>query len=61
MVEKILKSNTKDFDNKLLNYSVQINALNYLKKNNQIKDDLYKKVKSTITANYTVECNKKNI
>lgn len=61
MVEKILKNNTKDFDNNLLNYSVQINALNYLKKNNKIKDEFYKKVKCAITSNYTLENNKKII
>jgi len=61
MIEKILKDNAKDFDSKLLNYSVQINALNYLKKNNNIKEELYKKVKSTITNVYTMECNKKII
>ena len=58
MIEKILKDNAKDFDSKLLNYSVQINAL---KKNNNIKEELYKKVKSTITNVYTMECNKKII
>ncbi len=58
MVEEILKDNTKEFDKKLLKYSVQITALNHLKENNQIKEKMYEKVKCAITDNYTMELNK---
>ena len=58
MVEKIIKNNIEDFDNSLLEYSIQIKGLNYLKKKNAIKDELYNKVKSAITINYTLEINK---
>ena len=57
MIERVLKDNIKDFDCDLLEYTVQIRALNYLKKRKLIKDDLYEKVKSVITQNYTLEIN----
>lgn len=55
MIVKILNNNTKEFDNGLLEYSIQIKALNYLKKNGKIKEDFYEKVKSVINNNYTIE------
>ena len=58
MVDKIIKNNIQKFDNSLLEYSIQIKGLNYLKKKNVIKDELYKKVKSAITLNHTLEINK---
>ncbi len=58
MVDKIIKNNIEDFDNSLLEYSIQIKGLNYLKKKNAIKDELYKKVKSVITQNHTLEISK---
>lgn len=58
MVDKILKSNIKEFDNELLEYSIQIKALNYLKKRNVIENELYEKVKSAIIPKRTMETNK---
>ena len=58
MVDKIIKNNIEDFDNSVLEYSIQIKGLNYLKKKNAIKDELYKKVKSVITQNHTLEISK---
>ena len=58
MIEKILKNNLQEFDNDLLEYCIQIKGLNYLKKNNAIEEELYKKVKYAITLNRTMETNK---
>lgn len=57
MVERILVDNSNNFDKQLLAYSIQLNALNYLKKNNQIKEDCYIKVKSALSENYRMESN----
>lgn len=57
MIVKVLKNNAKEFDKNLLDYSIQLNALNYLKRNGKIQDQFYNKVKSTIIQNYTLENN----
>lgn len=54
MVKEIILDNTPKFDKQLLNYSLQIKALNYLKNNNSINNELYEKVKSIFYANYTL-------
>lgn len=59
MVDKIIQNNSNDFDHKLLEYSVQLKALNYLRKNDNIKDEMYKKVKNAINENYRIEVNKR--
>ncbi len=59
MIEKVIQNNTNDFNHELLEYSVQLKALNYLKKNDNIKDEMYKKIKSAITENYKMEINKR--
>ena len=53
-----MKEKTPITDNSLLEYSIQIKGLNYLKKKKEIKDELYKKVKSVITQNHTLEISK---
>lgn len=59
MIERVIQNNTNDFNHELLEYSVQLKALNYLKKNDNIKDEMYKKIKSAITENYKMEITKK--
>jgi len=53
MIDKILENNINEFDGKLVEYSLQIKILNHLRKNNDIEDKLYKKIKSKIEKNYS--------
>lgn len=55
MLVEILKDNTKEFDKELLDYAIQLSALNYLKRNGGIKEKIYNKVKCAIIPNYTFE------
>ena len=54
MIVKVIKDNTESFDKGLLEYSIQLNALNYLKRKGMIEEKKYNKVKCTINRNYTL-------
>ena len=58
MIDVVIKNNISDFDFDLLEYSIQIKGLNYLKKNNYIGDNFYNDVKSVIAKNYTIAISK---
>ena len=54
MIVKIIKDNIEKFDKGLLEYSIQLNALNYLKRKGMIEEKNYNKIKCTINRNYTL-------
>ena len=52
MIEKIFINNSERYNEKVIEYCLNIKALNLLKSNNAIKDELYNKVKKKINDNY---------
>ncbi len=51
MIEKVLTNNSEKVDKKLLQYTLQLRALNYLKNNNKIDEIVYKTTKAKINKN----------
>lgn len=48
MVEEILIDNSKKMDKNLIQYTLQLRALNYLKVNNKIDEKVYKSIKEKL-------------
>lgn len=51
LIEKVLTNNSEKVDKKLLQYTLQLRALNYLKNNNKIDEIVYKSTKAKINKN----------
>ena len=51
MIEKILTNNSEKVDKKLVQYTLQLRALNHLKNNNKIDEKVYKFTKARINKN----------
>lgn len=51
MIEKILTNNSQKVDKKLVQYALQLRALNHLKNNNKIDEIVYKSTKAKINKN----------
>lgn len=51
MINEILTNNSEKVDKKLIQYTLQLRALNYLKNNNKIDERIYKSTKAKINKN----------
>jgi hypothetical protein len=51
LIEKVLTNNSEKVDKKLLQYTLQLRALNHLKNNNKIDEIVYKSTKAKINKN----------
>ena len=51
MIDEILTNNSEKVDKKLLQYTLQLRALNHLKNNNKIDEIVYKSTKAKINKN----------
>lgn len=51
MVEEILINNSKQVDKNLIQYTLQLRALNYLKGNNKIDEKIYRTTKDRLNKN----------
>lgn len=51
MVEEVLINNTKQIDKNLIQYTLHLRALNYLKNNNKIDEKIYKSAKDKLNKN----------
>ena len=51
LIEKVLTNNSEKVDKKLLQYTLQLRALNHLKNNNKIDEIIYKSTKARINKN----------
>ena len=51
MIEKVLTNNSEKVDKNLLQYTLQLRALNHLKNNNKIDEIVYKSTKAKINKN----------
>ena len=51
LINEILTNNSEKVDKKLIQYTLQLRALNYLKNNNKIDERIYKSTKAKINKN----------
>lgn len=51
LIDEILTNNSEKVDKKLIQYTLQLRALNHLKNNNKIDEIVYKSTKSKINKN----------
>lgn len=51
LIDEILTNNSEKVDKKLIQYTLQLRALNHLKNNNKIDEIVYKSTKAKINKN----------